>query len=137
MYFAYLKKKMYLRFWIWYYSYPDYSQRSETSSCSAPPNYGAATAEDRDTGSAHSSPAATAFTIAFETEASTPRKKLGIRDSISKFAPTKSDAENRVSFQKNNKTEPSPKKVSDFGPFLLFLYLYLRNVWIEKIWWKW
>lgn len=90
----------------------DYSQRSETSSCSAPPNYGAATAEDRDTGSAHSSPAATAFTIAFETEASTPRKKLGIRDSISKFAPTKSDVvENRVSFQKNNKTEHSPKKV--------------------------
>lgn len=96
---------------LFYYS--DYSQRSETSSCSAPPNYGAATAEDRDTGSAHSSPAATAFTIAFETEASTPRKKLGIRDSISKFAPTKSETvENRVSFQKNNKNEHSPKKVS-------------------------
>lgn len=95
-----------------FFSSSDYSQRSETSSCSAPPNYGTATAEDRDTGSAHSSPAATAFTIAFETEASTPRKKLGIRDSISKFAPTKSDAvENKVSFQKNNKNEHSPKKV--------------------------
>lgn len=99
-------------YFIFIFFTTDYSQRSETSSCSAPPNYGAATAEDRDTGSAHSSPAATAFTIAFETEASTPRKKLGIRDSISKFAPSKSDAENRVSFQKNSKTEPSPKKVS-------------------------
>nr|XP_042906320.1 centrosomal protein of 170 kDa protein B isoform X1 [Parasteatoda tepidariorum]XP_042906321.1 centrosomal protein of 170 kDa protein B isoform X2 [Parasteatoda tepidariorum] len=97
---------------------PDFSQRSETSSCSAPPNYGTATADDRDTGSAHSSPAATAFTIAFETEASTPRKKLGIRDSISKFAPSKLDSENRVSFQKNSKTEPSPKKLplSDSKP---------------------
>ncbi|GFS94434.1 centrosomal protein of 170 kDa protein B [Nephila pilipes] len=90
---------------------PDYSQRSETSSCSAPPNCGTTTGDERDTGSAHSSPAATAFTIAFETEANTPRKKLGIRDSISKFAPNKLDSENRVSFQKNSKTEPSPKKL--------------------------
>ncbi|KAF8777861.1 hypothetical protein HNY73_014653 [Argiope bruennichi] len=90
---------------------PDYSQRSETSSCSAPPNCGTTTGDERDTGSAHSSPAATAFTIAFETEANTPRKKLGIRDSISKFAPTKLDSENRVSFQKSSKTEPSPKKL--------------------------
>lgn len=89
----------------------DYSQRSETSSHSAPANY-AATPEERDTGSAHSSPAATAFTIAFETEANTPRKKLGIRDSISKFAPPSKivDAESRVTFQKAAKTEPSPKK---------------------------
>ncbi|GFR19163.1 centrosomal protein of 170 kDa protein B [Trichonephila clavata] len=90
---------------------PDYSQRSETSSCSAPPNCGTTTGDERDTGSAHSSPAATAFTIAFETEANTPRKKLGIRDSISKFAPNKLDSENRVSFQKSSKTEPSPKKL--------------------------
>ncbi|GIY48992.1 uncharacterized protein CEXT_622181 [Caerostris extrusa] len=85
-------------------------QRSETSSCSAPPNCGTTTGDERDTGSAHSSPAATAFTIAFETEANTPRKKLGIRDSISKFAPNKIDSESRVSFQKVARQNPALKK---------------------------
>ncbi|KAG8193401.1 hypothetical protein JTE90_012200 [Oedothorax gibbosus] len=102
---------------------PDYSQRSETSSFSAPANYGTTPNDERDTGSAHSSPAATAFTIAFETDTpsrDTPRKKLGIRDSISKFAPPNKivDTESRVTFQKTSKTEPSPKKlpVTDAKP---------------------
>lgn len=91
---------------------PDYSQQSEGSSSSAPAPCTNALPADQDSSSTNSSPAAMAFTVAFENEVSTPRKKLGIRDSISKFAPTKAEGDGRITFQKSSKSEPSPKKFS-------------------------